>query len=302
MGYMHIESLYRCPEFFQLFEQVLCLEKIHGTSTWIRFERGGLITFHSGGENSTNFKALFDADFLTFELDKICQENNWSLIRIHGEGYGGKQQKMSKTYGSELKFIAFDVFVQENNAENSTRFLDVPAAEKLVQDLGLEFVDYVQGPNLPEWIEEQSNRPSVQAVRNGILEPRPREGVVVRPLTESQMPKGSRAIFKHKNQDFWEIRTRRPLGEKIKIAEKVSEIISDWVTEQRFSHVTDRVLQNKTDKNVVRRDISSFLDLMVEDVKRESEGEVVWSEILVKEIRKETARLFKISFPNLKMQ
>ena len=66
------------------------------------------------------------------------------------------------------------------------------------------------------------------------------------------MPNGKRAICKNKNAEFWKIKTRDPLGEKLKVVE-------DWVTEQRFEHVKDRVLQQKENKVLEKNDLKIFL-------------------------------------------
>nr|URM61922.1 ankyrin repeat domain containing protein [Mimivirus sp.] len=294
MGYMHIESLYKCPEFFELFPQVYCMEKIHGTSTWIYFDPKQPIRFHSGGENSVAFKNIFDEFFLTNKLLQIACDNNWSLIKIHGEGYGGKQQGMRKTYGDMLKFIVFDIYVESVDSSIAPKFLNVPDAEKMASELNLEFVHYVCIENNPKLIEQESDSMSIQAIRNGLGSDKAREGVVIKPLVESVMPNGKRAIMKHKNADFWEIKSRRPLGERLQVVESINEIVEDWVTEQRFNHVIDRVLQNKVVKVLEISDIKILLDLMVEDVKRESEGEVIWSEEVVKAIRKKQLLCLKI--------
>ena len=296
MGYMHIQPLYKCPKFHQLFKEIFVMEKIHGTSTWIQFKSDmHTIQFHSGGEKGAHFEALFDRKKITEKFEEICSQKNWTTVRIHGEAYGGKQQKMSATYGPHLKFIVFEVCVD-------VTFLDVPDVEKIATDFGLEFVHYDRCENSPELIEHYSNLESVQAVRNGMGHGKPREGVVIRPIKESIMPDGKRAIFKHKNAEFWEIKTRRPLGEKLLVSSKTDEIVEDWVTPNRFEHVKDRVLQQKEDKSFVKTDIKLFLELMVEDVQRESEGEVVWSEDLVKKIRQKTAFMFKSQNSSLNMK
>nr|AEX63163.1 hypothetical protein mv_R961 [Moumouvirus Monve] len=302
MGYMHIESLYKCPEFFQLFPEVYCMEKIHGTSTWIRYEKCQMLKFHSGGEPGETFKAIFNEEFLKNKLDELSTKNNWNIIKIHGEGYGGRQQGMSKTYGDKLKFIVFDVYVESVDTNIKPKYLNVTEAEKIAEELQFEFVHYVRGLNTPEWIEEQSNQESIQAIRNGIGSGKPREGVVVRPIIESVFSNGQRVITKHKNAEFWEIKTRRPLGERLKVVEGINEIIEDWVTDQRFNHVVDRVLQQKINKVLEKNDIKILLDLMVEDVKRESEGEVIWNDKLVSAIRRKTAIMFKNYAPHLNLK
>lgn len=260
MGYIHIESLYKCPDFFENFKEIYCMEKIHGTSTWIKYERdqrprgssanrmpifdllnnpkdyqvdhasldlpvgfaNHKLIFHSGGEPGPLFKELFNEEHLLGRLNEMAEINNWSVIKIHGEGYGGKQQGMKETYGCELKFVAFDVYVENCDKATNSKFLDVPDAENLVINLGLEFVHYIRGPNIPEWIEQQSNCKSIQAVRNGmgkepkalnlerallvLGEDKNREGVVIKPINEGKLSNGKRAIVKHKNAQFWQIK------------------------------------------------------------------------------------------------
>jgi len=309
MGYMHILSLYKCPFFFENFKEVYAMEKIHGTSTWITYIPNEKLKYHSGGEKNNDFKALFNEEFLEKKLDQISLANNWSIIKIHGEGYGGKQQGMCKTYGAKLRFIVFDIFVSSNLSceckstnqsceEKSSKFLDVPDAEKIAIELGLEFVDYHRGPNTPEWIEQQSNLESTQAIRNGMDHGKPREGIVVKPINELYVD-NKRMIFKHKNAEFWEIKSARPLGQRLQIMDDAIQITNEWVTAQRFNHVIDRLLQTKDDKTIKKSDMKPILDLMIEDVHRESEGEVVWSIDVEKDIRAATGKMFKNSFPDL---
>ena len=223
MGYMHIDPLYKCVEFFRLFQEVYIMEKIHGTTTWIIFNNiNKTINFHSGGSDGNEFKAIFDEKNLTSCLSDMP----FTLVKIHGEGYGGKMQAMSHTYGPTLKFVAFDVYVEN---EQTKSFLNVDEAEKLCHALGLEFVHYIRANNIPEIIEEESVKESVQAIRNGMGPGKQREGVIVKPIIESYLRTGKRAVFKHKNEIFWEIKTKRSLGEKLKVASDINEIVDDWV-------------------------------------------------------------------------
>jgi RNA ligase len=286
---MHIESLYKCPKFFNLFPEVYAMEKIHGTSAWIHLN-GNELNFHSGGEQHNNFVALFDENFLKSTMMAILQANNWTQIKIHGEAYGYNQQAMSETYGNKRKFIVFDVLY--TTSASDSQFLDVPDAELVAKRLDLEFVHYTAGPNTPEWIEDEANKESVQAVRNGMGSGKPREGVVVRPVHEAMIG-FNRAIFKHKNAAFWEIASPRPLGSRVKVMTDVEEIANEWVTLQRFNHVEDRVLQTKDEKKLVLKDIGPFINLMVEDVQREAGDEIIWTNDVAKQIRKKTGMMFK---------
>lgn len=306
MGYEHIEHLYKHSEFFKNFQKAYALEKIHGTSTWIDFvnkhrinelKKGSIdeakqsindftLSFHSAGERQDTFSALFNHEFLRQILFQIVTENDWHRIRIHGEGYGGKQQKMSDTYGPILKFIVFDVKV------NDTKFLDIAVSENIAKILNLEFVHYEIGNCSPEWFDEQTKTQSIQAIRNGMGTGKLREGIIVRPLLESLDSFGKRIIYKHKNPEFWEIASERPLNEKLKITHDIYQIANDWVTMQRVSHVLDHIISEREQKEIEFKDITVFVNAMVEDVHRESIGEVVWSKEVEKQIKKYAGKIF----------
>jgi hypothetical protein len=60
-------------------------------------------------------------------------------VTLFGEAYGGKQQGQSWRYGKNLKFVVFDVRIEDS-------WLSVPQAADVAAKLGLEFVHYVQVP------------------------------------------------------------------------------------------------------------------------------------------------------------
>ncbi|XWV24733.1 RNA ligase 2 [Tupanvirus deep ocean] len=304
MGYMHIESLYKCPEFFELFKKVYAMEKIHGTSGWICLANplnpnrntdkpGSYLKFHGGSVPSKDFEKLFDVPQLEESFESIIKDNGWTSMKIHGEVYGSKIQGMTTTYGKDMRFIVFDVKI--NVDSNGDRFLDVPDAKIIADKLLMDFVYFEDGPCDPKWIEEQANSDSVQAVRNSMGPGIPREGVVVRPLHEACLSNGRRAIAKHKNAEFWEIETPRPLGEKLKLVADKDKIVRDWVTPNRVSHVLDHLLPLTEHHKFEWKYMNLYLDMMVEDVKRESEGEIIWANEVEKDIRKRAGMLLKIN-------
>lgn len=71
-----------------------------------------------------NQNQRFDIPFLTNILQAIANQNQWEIIRIHGECYGNKQQKMNLTNGDKLKFAVFDIKIDGekflNQAEKLT--------------------------------------------------------------------------------------------------------------------------------------------------------------------------------------
>lgn len=279
MAYLHIENLYKNPDIF-LFKECFATEKIHGTSAHISFQPDGELRFFSGGVKHEDFIKLFDHNKL--RQDFLTQYPNFQYpIIVFGEAYGGKCQKMSATYGKELRFVAFEVKMGDN-------WLDVPNAEQVATNLGFDFVHYVKIPTTIEALNMELNNDSMQAVKNGMGTGHKREGIVIRPLMELKKNNGERIIVKHKRDDFKETKTPRNLEDKLKVLTEAKEIATEWVTPMRLHHVLD-----KLGKEIVIENMGDVIKNMVEDIERESVGEIVLSKTAKKEIGKETARLFK---------
>lgn len=283
MGYLHIDNLYKNQEVL-LFRECFALEKIHGTSAHVAWKVPACsdapphLSFFSGGEKHDRFVALFDQAALTEKfLQMGCQHD----ILVYGEAYGGSQQGMSKTYGDKLKFIVFDVQIGDS-------WLTVPKAEAVAKSLGLEFVDYKQVPTTLEALDAERDASSVQAVRNGISEPRPREGIVIRPLVEVTKNNGARIIAKHKGEAFQETAKPRKVVDpaQLEVLTKAREIADEWVTPMRLQHILGK--RQETGMEHTRE----IIDSMLEDVEREAAGEVVLSQEAKRAIAQATAKLF----------
>lgn len=276
MGYMHIDNLYKNQDIL-VFKECYALEKIHGTSAHIHWN-GTDIKFFSGGESHERFKGLFDEQFLLSKFAEIPKP-----VTIYGEAYGGKQQGMSGTYGKELKFVAFDVRISEN-------WIAVPFAAELVKSFGLEFVHYELITTDLKEIDRQRDMPSVQAKRNGIVEDKLREGVVLRPPIEFKKNNDDRIICKHKRDEFKETSTKHEVTdpEKLKVLKEAEAIANEWVTEMRLTHVLD-----KLPKDINIEGTATVIKAMREDVLREAKGEIVESKEALSAIGKNTAMLFK---------
>ena len=285
MGYLHIDNLYKAQEILA-FKTCYALEKIHGTSAYVAW-RDGRVSFSSGGESHERFSAIFDAAALTARFaERFMAEES---ATVYGEAYGGKCQHMSKTYGVDLKFVAFDVKVGEC-------WLAVPQAHECVSHLGLEFVEYALVATDLEALDAERDKPSTQAIRNGITDaPKVREGVVLRPPFEVTLNNGRRVIAKHKREEFAE--RGRP---KVDLDPSRRELLAgaeaialEWVTPMRLEHVIDGVLSARDEKEIEMRDTPTVIAAMVEDVVREGAGEIVDSEPARKAIAKRTVQLFK---------
>ena len=287
MSYLSIENLYR-PEGQAVlaFPMVYALEKVHGSSAHVSWKDGS-IHFFSGGAKHSDFLALFDP----LRLHQAFREHFGDDVQatVYGEVYGGKLQGMRETYGDRMRFVVFDVRVGEMNSDHRVGWLNVPEAEAVAGYLGLEFVHYAMVPGTVEALNTERDRPSTQAVRNGIAEPRIAEGVVIRPLRECYDHRGRRVIAKHKRAEFSETRTPREVDpEKRAILTAAETVADEHVTEMRLQHVLDK-LGNPTEMSATGKVIRA----MVEDVCREAAGEFVETKEVRKAIGAAAARLFR---------
>jgi hypothetical protein len=274
-----VQNLYKETDVIDLFREVFAMEKIHGTATSLEFKDGKII-FHSGGETHVNFVALFDQEALLKGFQALgCHE-----VTVYGEGYGGKQQRMSATYGPSLKFVAFDVKIGDN-------WLSVPKAEKVVTELGLEFVHYARGPATLEFVDAQRDAPSEQAKRNGIPGDKRREGVMLRPMIELTKNNGDRIMAKHKRKEFMETATPRKVDPaQLAVLKEANAIAEEWVTDMRLEHVLDKLQPDG--KKLDFKDTGTVIKAMVEDIQIEGKGEIVWSKDASRAIGKRARMLF----------
>lgn len=268
MGYMKIPNLYKSQDIL-LFHSVFALEKIHGSSSHISMRDNDLCLF-SGGAQHELFVKLFDIDDLK---EKLAGLN----VTIYGEAYGGKLQRMSKTYGSNLHFVVFDVKINDY-------WLDVPKAEKFALNLGLEFVDYVKCKTELSLLNFERDKPSTQAIRNGCGN-KQREGIVLRPPIELSKNNGGRLIAKHKADSFCETKTKREVSEEdLKVLRDATEVAEEWATAQRLLSVL-----NQIEGEPVMENMREIIGVMQKDVRVEGEGEIIWGRTTYAAIAKQTA-------------
>ena len=258
---------------------------VHNTSAHVAW-RDGHVTLSSGGENAARFAALFDIEKLTsLFTDKFGAET----ITVYGEAYGGKCQRMSATYGKELRFVAFEVRIDKS-------WLSVPKADECAASLGLDFVPYAEVSTDIEALDAERDRDSEQAIKNGIGAGHKREGIVLRPLLEVTLNNGNRVIAKHKRAEFQERASPNvPLDpSKREMLESAQAIADEWVTAMRLTHVLDSLSAARGGD--VRWDVSdtgAVIHAMVEDVCREAAGEIRDSKPAHRAIGSKTARMYK---------
>jgi hypothetical protein len=226
MGYLKIKNLYADKTVLS-FKEVYAMEKIHGTSAHLAWD-GKEVTYFPGGEPMDRFMKIWDTDAVTAAFKEYDQPN----VIVYGEAYGGKCQGMSETYGKDLKFVAFDVKL-------GGKWLEVPAAQNVCKQLGLEFVSYSRVPATLAELDKERDKASDQSSRNGIDPPGAREGIVIRPLIECYTWEG-RVIAKHKGDAFRETETVRRAernGAKDRVLLKANEAAREYVTEMRLKHI-----------------------------------------------------------------
>jgi hypothetical protein len=202
---------------------------------------------------------------------------------------------MRDTYGDDCKFIVFDIKMNGN-------WLDVPTAATLAKYLKLEFVDYVRIPATMEKLNEERDKPSTQAIRNGKGNDKKREGIVIRPIRECVDERGNRIIAKHKQDSFKETKTAREVDPKrLEVLKQANAIATEWVTEERLKHILNGVqaLLNSVQgieggqREVNIDDMKTIILMMIEDVEREAKGEIIESPEARKAIGSRTAQLYK---------
>lgn len=285
MGYLHIENLYKAQDIL-LFKECYALEKVHGTSAHISYHLDlanppptEKVSFFSGGESHVKFKKLFDEAELLVKF----RELGHNKITVYGEAYGGSCQGMSGTYGKELKFIVFDVQIDQH-------WLNVPNMHNVAAHLGLEVVPWRKISTELSEIDGERDRPSEIAHIRGMGADKEREGVVLRPLIEVTKNDGSRIIAKHKGEKFEERATPQKIvsPERLAVLEEATAIADEWVTDMRLTHVLD-----KLPRGIGMEATKQVIDAMVEDVLREAAGEIVDSKEARNAIGRKAAALFK---------
>lgn len=302
MGYRKIPNLYQVPELLLALKgnNVYALEKIHSTSAHVAWD-GSALKFFSGGEKHDKFVNIFEPGLegrfrFLFGEAKAC---------IYGEAYGGKQQGMSSVYGPMLKFCAFEV-------ELDGEWQSVGKAEALANEVGFEFVDYTLGPCDLAFLDYERDRPSVQAVRNGIAGDQPRKGIVIRPTSELLICKDltikafykghpddeTRVMAKHKTEAQSETRTLRKVVDlsEIQKIEDANKIADEYVTMNRLGHVLDGLRAGKYGEPIDPKDLCDtkrVIDAMLKDCQDESKDEVMWSPAANRAVCTAAAKLWK---------
>lgn len=162
-----------------------------------------------------------------------------------------------------------------------------------MKQLDLEFVHYELVDTDIDLLNKLAEAPSVQAKRNGILEDKIREGIVLRPLIELRKNNSERIIAKHKNDKFKETKTVRKLDAKeLEILTEADKIAEEWCTEMRLSHILGK-MQTYNIENT-----AEVIKAMIEDIIKEAKDEIIESKVARRSISKKCAIMFKQRLKN----
>lgn len=255
MGYLKIPNLYKEPSILTE-SQCYAMEKIDGTSAHASYKHAtNTISYSPGGGGSK--LALFTKNFDSKFPEIMRQMFPSDDVVIYGEAYGGCIQKKSHMYGTKQKFVAFDVWMGTQK-----KWLTVPEAADVCSKLNIEF--------------------------DGLLTPDfPREGVVLRPLTEKMNKWGERLITKHKRAEERETKTERKVGDVLPLITDAESIADEFVTEKRLEHVLQKLPGHSL------KQMNKIIQAMVMDIRLECKGE--WNDTPTSRsaIAKQTAVLYK---------
>lgn len=231
---------------------------------------------------------MFDSDML---LKLLIEKFGLRKVTIYGEHYGGKIMGMSKTYGDKKRFVVFDIKLgQFDDAPEMWMAFD--KVKILCHELNLDVVHGVIVPTTVEALDTQRDLPSVQAKKCGVEKDCIREGLVLRPLVECDHY-GERIIAKYKRSEFMETATPRSLDPaRLQVLADAKSIAEEWVTDMRLVHVMDKI-PHAPMEGFTMSSIPAIIKAMLEDVKRESKGEVIWTPEVEKAIAGETGKKMK---------
>jgi len=284
MGYLEIENLYK-DQCVLMFKKLWATEKIDGTSAHIHYNGEKTVTYFSGGGSHDLFIKLFDQEKILNTMQELFGSKK---VTLYGEFYGGKIQKRSYMYGLKSDFILFDI--QVDNA-----WLSFDKVVELGKKFNLDVVESEIIDSTVEEIERVAKKTSALALKKGMGE-HLREGIVLHPLIEVVCNNGNRVIAKYRNDVSNETKTPRPIAdpEKLKVLQEAKAIADEWVTPNRLNHVLNKLAseQKINVETINKKDTSTVIQGMIDDVIKESKNEIVDSNEAKKEIGVKTHEIF----------
>ncbi len=210
--YTGIEHWANFPEAFEIGEQVLITEKIHGRNCRIGLvmtENGdGLIVPTMMAGSHTLPRKEKNAQEIVSDYWKPANEQMRKLLRHLNEGnrnvvafgeiFGKDQQDL--TYGinqhGAVGFRLFDIAIDG-------QYVDFDPKKALCEQFGIEMVPLLyRGPYSPDIVRELTDGPTTLCSPEKLGKFKGREGVVVTPVVERLMGNFDRLILRSVSADF----------------------------------------------------------------------------------------------------
>ena len=184
--------------------------------------------------------------------------------------------------------IVIDNFEKENFVKIDDKWLEVPDAEAVAKHFNQEFVWWTECENTLENLTKYRDQDSQLALLRGCGPGKIAEGIVTKPLYECYNKNGERWILKYKREDFAETSTPRAIDPEAKMnILRGQAVADDLVTEMRLKHILDK------NPYSTLQDIPKVIQLMIDDIAAECEGEYIASKIVMKAIGGKTVTLYK---------
>jgi hypothetical protein len=274
--YPEIAILGKRPEIFAV-KEVVATEKLHGSNFRIHFPLGmesiADVGFGSRDTEHTepafplgNAKRYFTSrpELLT-RMWEVIKSYGFTDATIFGEAYGpGTKADIKYSQGSEILFRAFDIMVGEK--EN---FVTYDLFCEVTDKMGLPRAHEVwRGDPTQAAFDALLGKPSVEAWKNGMPNPAPAEGVVIRsnPLLRNVF--GDWLIAKHKWGKYAE-RTPEKAPKVPRGATPADEYAATFVTEGRISNAVGRLSDRGTPIKGDMTDMPMLLTEMLADLRKE---------------------------------
>ncbi len=274
--YPEIPLLYRRPELFAV-KEVICCEKIHGSSFRLHFPLGmtSIDEVIYGSREMDSYEEGFPLGRIV-ELFKaqpeqlakvweVIQAYGFSEVTIFGEAYGPgiKAKGVKYSDGHTPLFRAFDIMVGSN-------FLTYDLFVEVADKMNLPRVHIVyRGEPTQEAFDGLLEMPSLEATLNmvgGTIDTA--EGIVIRSNPLFRDVFGDWIIAKHKSKKFSEV-AHAPAEVKVRGAGPVDAFAATYVTKGRVENAVGRL----TDRGVVlsnsMKDMPTLLDDIIADLHKE---------------------------------
>lgn len=268
-------------------------EKVHGCNFQLDFN------INTKEITACRRNAILNPEEKFYDFQKIIIKYAISMVllskklgesfRVYGELFGGGYSETPKKgviqreihYCEDIDFIVFDIL--------TTKWLDWDNVKSLCKDVGFKVVpELCRGPfeevvkfdpnDLLTRIPALYNLPDIP---NNIM-----EGIVLRPSIE---PK-DRQMYKVRTKNYLETKyAKKSKLPKTKDTEILSQVayLQQYITVNRFNSVRSKELPIQSMK-----EISKYIDLMIEDIKEQKHTTVV-NENAYSQIKKTIAMLVR---------